>query len=137
MSDTCYHIFCRRCLMQAYQISPHCPIDRTPLQSENILAAPRVIRQMCDELSVKCIHHELGCTYTCQRHYLPLHLQECPFTETGCCLDECGETMPKKDLHRHMENCKYRLVECSTCKESVRYIDLEVCSTIFHYSILC
>jgi hypothetical protein len=132
MSELCLHIFCQTCLFRALEVSPSCPNDRLPLGTHQIQPAPRIVSQMCDELVIRCPHHELGCPYTGQRQSLHHHLtEECVYTETGCCSRGCGETVRKMDLGKHLESCKYRLVDCDMCHSSIRFVDVEVCPFSF------
>jgi hypothetical protein len=127
MSELCLHIFCRVCLLRALEVSSACPNDRLPLGPHQVQPAPRIVSQMCDELIVRCPHHNLGCPYTGQRQSLGRHLShECVYVETGCCSRECGETVRKIDLGKHMETCNYRMVDCDMCHTSIRFLDVEV-----------
>ncbi|KAJ8468639.1 hypothetical protein ONZ51_g9517 [Trametes cubensis] len=57
---TCYHTFCYDCISQAIAINSHCPIDRTPLSIQDLSPADPVIRNLVDELLVKCPHESIG-----------------------------------------------------------------------------
>lgn len=43
---TCSHTFCRDCINQALKTSPQCPIDRSPLQDDDLLAASPIVRHV-------------------------------------------------------------------------------------------
>ncbi|KAL4248179.1 hypothetical protein ABKN59_007895 [Abortiporus biennis] len=143
---TCSHTFCRECIVTALGISQVCPIDRTPLDLDDLVVADPVIRNLADELVVECPNHSLGCDYTCQRQLLDVHLRDsCEFVEVSCSDDEssdtrapkrelkmrkkastcddCGAELKRLDVTSHKVSCKGTSV-CSACLEEVRHIDL-------------
>ncbi|KAL1682788.1 hypothetical protein EV122DRAFT_202974 [Schizophyllum commune] len=72
---TCYHTFCRECIGRALAHSSHCPVDRSPLTSEDLVPASPIVIALLDELEVECIHRSAGCKTTCQRQSLASHLK--------------------------------------------------------------
>lgn len=76
MSPTCQHIFCHLCVVRAIELSPTCPIDRSPLQLEDLLEAPRIIQQLVEELKVVCPNSDRGCEVQCERGLLEGHLRD-------------------------------------------------------------
>uniref|UniRef100_D8QCH7 RING-type domain-containing protein n=1 Tax=Schizophyllum commune (strain H4-8 / FGSC 9210) TaxID=578458 RepID=D8QCH7_SCHCM len=73
---TCYHTFCRECIGRALAHSSHCPVDRSPLASEDLIPASPIVIALLDELEVECIHRSAGCKTTCQRQSLASHLKD-------------------------------------------------------------
>ncbi|KAL1717415.1 hypothetical protein EV715DRAFT_203341 [Schizophyllum commune] len=73
---TCYHTFCRECIGRALAHSSHCPVDRSPLTSEDLIPASPIVIALLDELEVECIHRSAGCKTTCQRQSLASHLKD-------------------------------------------------------------
>ncbi|KAL1696318.1 hypothetical protein GGG16DRAFT_43511 [Schizophyllum commune] len=73
---TCYHTFCRECIGRALAHSSHCPVDRSPLTSEDLVPASPIVIALLDELEVECIHRPAGCKTTCQRQSLASHLKD-------------------------------------------------------------
>lgn len=108
MSPTCQHIFCNLCITRALELSPTCPIDRSPLASNDLVEAPRIIQQMVEELRVACPNRERGCQVECERGLMRGHLKDaCEFRvgggadgkgkdkedgRVGC--EVCGELVP-------------------------------------------
>lgn len=82
---------------------------------------------MVNELKVYCPRHEQGCPYIGQRQFILSHLtNECEYTLAPCELEECKELLLKKDLQKHAEICKYRIVECNMCKKKLCAYEQEV-----------
>ena len=100
---TCFHTFCRDCIIRAIAHVPQCPIDRSPLELDDLTPANPIVRavsippivpichhplimfdwvrQLVDELVVECPRRPSGCTITCQRQLLATHLKDaCPYT---------------------------------------------------------
>ncbi|KAH9892901.1 hypothetical protein C8Q73DRAFT_76813 [Cubamyces lactineus] len=101
-TQTCYHTFCYDCISQAIAINSHCPIDRTPLSIQDLTPADPVIRNLVDELLVKCPHEPLGCSYTCQRLLMPIHLRDtCQYVQVDCPKSGCNQRLLRKDVADH------------------------------------
>ncbi|KAI0330169.1 hypothetical protein GY45DRAFT_1251451 [Cubamyces sp. BRFM 1775] len=101
-TQTCYHTFCYDCISQAIAINTHCPIDRTPLSIQDLAPADPVIRNLVDELLVKCPHEYLGCSYTCQRLLMPIHIRDtCQYVQVDCPNSECNRRLLRKDVAGH------------------------------------
>lgn len=73
MSPICQHIFCRACVDRAVELSPTCPIDRSPLHVTDVVAAPRIVQQLVEELRVTCPNAP-RCQVICERGVLESHL---------------------------------------------------------------
>ena len=55
------HIFCRACITTHLMYSPTCPTCMQPLTVETLRQAPRGIRNMLDEFSIRCEFFDRGC----------------------------------------------------------------------------
>lgn len=75
MSPVCQHIFCRVCVARAVELSPTCPIDRSPLTMAQLVDAPRIVQQMVDELPVWCPNRARGCEAKLERGLLDSHVK--------------------------------------------------------------
>ena len=92
---------------------------------------------MVNELLTYCPNKNDGCLYQGQRQLLSFHLkEECLFTKLACQNEECGEIIFKKDLSKHMENCKARMVKCENCKVKVQLSTLEVNINYFNKDLI-
>ncbi|OBZ84188.1 TNF receptor-associated factor 5 [Choanephora cucurbitarum] len=124
--STCGHTFCQHCIFQALESSPLCPIDRKPLSTEDFVPAAKIISNMVNELLVYCPRQEQGCPHIGQRQYIESHLKhDCLYIMAPCELEECKELLLRKDLPRHAETCKYRILQCNMCKKSMCAYELE------------
>ncbi|ETW80558.1 hypothetical protein HETIRDRAFT_123080 [Heterobasidion irregulare TC 32-1] len=116
---TCSHTFCRGCINQALKTSPQCPIDRSPLQDDDLLAASPIVRHLVEELVVECPHRPDGCAFTCQRQLLASHLQgSCPYVHVPCPHGDCEEPVLRKDAKKyasayHDASCMDRVIACT------------------------
>ncbi|KAI8994025.1 hypothetical protein BD414DRAFT_481157 [Trametes punicea] len=100
---TCCHTFCYDCISRAIAVSRQCPIDRTPLSIRDLAPADPVVRNLVDELVVKCPQERLGCLYSCQRLLLPVHLRDtCEYVEFACPEAGCAQRILRKDLQNHV-----------------------------------
>ncbi|CAG8630028.1 18341_t:CDS:2 [Acaulospora morrowiae] len=122
---------CGSCIEQALSTRLSCPVDRSPLSDMSELKpASKIISNMVNELLAYCPNKDLGCIYQGQRQLINIHLKgECEFTSLEC---QCGKTMLKKDLTKHMESCqKIVKVECPYCRvenfPSLHILHLEKC----------
>ncbi|KAI0356129.1 hypothetical protein OH77DRAFT_1452845, partial [Trametes cingulata] len=99
---TCSHTFCYDCISHAITVNRQCPIDRTPLSLHDLAPADPVIRNLVDELIVTCPNQHLGCSYTCQRFLLPIHLTDtCEYVQVGCPDAKCDQRILKRDVEKH------------------------------------
>ncbi|KAL0085236.1 hypothetical protein J3Q64DRAFT_1746171 [Phycomyces blakesleeanus] len=122
----CGHTFCQSCIYQAIETSPHCPIDRAPLEISNLIPAVKIITNMVNELIVQCPRLEAGCDFEGQRQFIQNHLDhDCLYSSTACQMEECKELFYKKDLDCHTATCQYRTIECLMCKKMLRAIQLQ------------
>lgn len=119
---TCLHTFCSACISKALERSPTCPVDRTPLQEDQVLPAPIMISNLVNELVVLCPNSENGCPFTCARYLLEAHLSDCDFIYVNC--DECGGNTLRKDVGK---GCLHKLEECTHCSQKIVKMELEVC----------
>ncbi|KAE9400457.1 hypothetical protein BT96DRAFT_819231 [Gymnopus androsaceus JB14] len=109
-NKTCSHTFCRECIVQSLiRHSPQCPIDRSPLRMEDICPADPIVRSLVDELLVKCSNESAGCSYTCQRQLLDVHIKnDCLYTLVPC-KDGCSQ-------ETHNSNCTGKYFKCEACE---------------------
>ncbi|CAE6518022.1 unnamed protein product [Rhizoctonia solani] len=110
----CGHTFCRTCITQALDVSPHCPIDRGALGHTDLLPAPQLVRNMVDELLVYCPNAPLGCTHTSQRQLVSSHA--CTYIPVPCTHPSCPEFVLKHHRHTHSDDtCPHKLAKCQSC----------------------
>jgi len=101
-SIVCSHTFCFECIIQCISATPCCPVDRRPLQLENLVPANPIIRHLVDELPVYCPNSSSGCEYTCERQFLLGHIaRSCPYSLVQCPQDACDGQFFRKDQSQH------------------------------------
>ncbi|KAH9920072.1 uncharacterized protein B0H18DRAFT_1213551 [Fomitopsis serialis] len=99
---TCCHTFCYECIARAIAISAQCPVDRCSLSIRDLAPADPLIRNLVDELVVECPHKDEGCSHTCQRMLLPVHLKDsCKYVEVPCPDGKCSKGILRRDLASH------------------------------------
>jgi hypothetical protein len=92
------HIFCQRCITRALQSSQLCPIDRSPLPTEDLKPAPKIVASLVNELLVQCPR---SCGAKVERGCLPGHVKgNCDLEEIPCV---CGIGVSKRDLKTVIE----------------------------------
>lgn len=52
---------------------------------------------------------------------LDYHLsKECQFLLVKCTIADCDEMIKRKDIDKHLENCKFKEISCTRCNEKIR-----------------
>lgn len=104
-STVCSHTFCLECIIQCITILPYCPVDRRPLQAENLVPSNPIIRHLVDELPVYCANSSSGCSYTCERQFLQGHTSRaCLYSLISCPKGGCDKKFLRKDEIQHACN---------------------------------
>ncbi|EPQ52551.1 hypothetical protein GLOTRDRAFT_79656 [Gloeophyllum trabeum ATCC 11539] len=99
---TCAHTFCYECIVHSIQITPQCPVDRSPLAPEDLYPADPVVRNLVDELIVECPERKSGCRHTCQRQLLASHMKDsCEFVKAPSDAEGGDATVSRKGSDRH------------------------------------
>ncbi|KAL7411276.1 hypothetical protein BDY24DRAFT_143448 [Mrakia frigida] len=115
----CSHVFCSSCITQAISHSPTCPVDRRDLTLADLKEAPVVIRNMVDELLVKC-----SCSELVQRQDFVSHKKSvCGFLLVLC---GCEVKLLRKDMEAHLETCEHRMTECELCEGKMKVMEVEL-----------
>jgi hypothetical protein len=118
----CRHTFCADCIAGALQISQTCPVDRSPLGPRDVTAAPIMIANIVNDLSVLCPNGGLGCAVTQPRSLVKSHLKDdCGFVTVEC--PGCEEKILRRDLQ---DECMHTEVECSHCLAMIRQLEIQV-----------
>ena len=118
------HIFCRACITTHLMYSQTCPTCMQPLTVETLKQAPRGIRNMLDELSIRCEFFNRGCRKFVQLGDLERHVTDCGFAPAVCSNEGCRLEVNKRDLlHHETAVCELRRVKCHSCNEIRREMD--------------
>ena len=118
------HIFCRACITTHLMYSQTCPTCMQPLAIETLRQAPRGVRNMLDELSIRCEFFDRGCGKFVQLGDLDRHVADCGFAPAVCSNVGCQLVVNKQDLLHHATAvCELRRVKCHSCSEIRREMD--------------
>ena len=118
------HIFCRACITTHLMYSQTCPTCMQPLTIETLRQAPRGIRNMLDELSIRCEFFDRGCRKFVQLGDLERHVADCGFAPAVCSNEGCRLEVNKHDLlHHETAVCELRRVKCHSCNDIRREMD--------------
>ncbi|RWS02809.1 E3 ubiquitin-protein ligase NRDP1-like isoform X1 [Dinothrombium tinctorium] len=80
-STTCEHIFCSQCLLQwmGEAMTCRCPICNEIILGSSLRPIPRVLRNMLNNLDVKCEFEASGCNVIVKLEHLNAHISYCAF----------------------------------------------------------
>lgn len=151
----CDHYFCRTCINTALSHqgseSKSCPTCRRKTSEHSVVAAPKLISRILDDLPVKCLYHQKGCPEELPRGAIQDHVDYyCGFVDIQCPSENCPLLVHRKDatrkrcLHHHIHchycdklcfefnieshettECRLRKSPCPYCKTEVLHLDLE------------
>lgn len=118
-SPECEHAFCQDCIHEWLSRAQTCPIDRTPIECDQLKPVPRILKNLLSRLSIKCENE--GCTEIVKLDTIANHLAECEFNPKKLieCENGCGIFVSKDDLPTH--NCVQALrTELSLVKNELQ-----------------
>ncbi|XP_062498842.1 TNF receptor-associated factor 3-like [Corticium candelabrum] len=133
IQTSCGHRFCTDCINQILLLPrPKCPMDNELLKSDEIFPDNFCKREILS-LNVRCHNKEKGCDWRGALKELEAHENSCIFTLIHCPNEGCQITVPVKDLTHHQQNeCKFRLVPCPICGNSIVFSEQRE-----HFSAIC
>ncbi|XP_031828418.1 E3 ubiquitin-protein ligase NRDP1 elgi isoform X2 [Nomia melanderi] len=101
----CEHTFCRTCITEWIKRQAICPLDRTPIASEQLRAAPRILRNLLARLCISCDNIMEGCQVIIKFDSLLSHLEHCEYKPERpmLCEQGCSLVIPRNELKDH--NC--------------------------------
>ncbi|KAK4933826.1 hypothetical protein LTR66_015876, partial [Elasticomyces elasticus] len=157
--EPCDHCFCRDCIRTAWSggsrfgLKGDCPTCRSSASLRDRGAVSKILRNILDEMRVRCPHQRDGCTAELNRGEVQDHCNiycryawvECP--QTGCelavrrkdmgegclhydvsCMD-CRVTIFKSNLEldqtHWQKECPDRRIQCELCKRSVFFREMD------------
>ncbi|XP_067686819.1 E3 ubiquitin-protein ligase NRDP1-like [Haliotis asinina] len=105
----CEHAFCAGCIHEWLTRQPTCPVDRSPITSNQLKQVPRILRNLLSRLHIKCDNASYGCMAVIKLDLLQSHVQECEHNpkKPVHCEQGCGLIIPKDELKDH--NCTREL----------------------------
>ncbi len=115
------HCFCCGCITKHLENATRCPTCADELTVETLIEAPRMIKDMLNELNIRCIYSERGCHQILQLQHTDQHEATCGFTPAVCTNQGCGATVNKRDLiHHESKVCEFRKLKCHSCGEMTK-----------------
>ena len=115
------HCFCRGCITKHPENAKRCPTCADDLTVDTLIEAPRMIKDILNELNIRCVYIDRGCQEILQLQHLDQHEDTCGFTPAVCTNQGCGATVNQRDLiHHESEVCQFRKLKCHSCKETTK-----------------
>ena len=112
------HCFCRSCIKKHLENAKRCPTCNDELTEQTLTEPNRMVKDMLNELNVRCVYNIRGCPETPELQHLEQHEDTCGFTPAVCTNQGCGTTVNKRDLiHHESEVCEFRKLKCHSCGE--------------------
>jgi len=147
VATPCMHTFCSKCITEWVNANGNCPTCRKDVQ-EHQLKGNITVAKIAEKILVQCALKASGCDWTGSRSSLESHLTEqCKFLPIDCiyCDKEisrnenhqdvcesritlcvCEEMIYFRERDHHLKTeCKKRKINCSTCKQKMRFCELE------------
>ena len=115
------HCFCRGCITKHLENAKRCPTCADDLTVDTLIEAPRMIKDILNELNIRCIYNNRGCQEILQLQHLDQHEDTCGFTPAVCINQGCGATVNQRDfIHHESEVCEFRKLKCHSCEEMTK-----------------
>lgn len=141
-STICGHTFCKACINESFKsvLGEKCPLDRVPLNVNDeaeVYPAPIILTNITDDLIVKCVNSEDGCTWRGERWSVRNHvLEKCAYTRIKCtCGLFCSRRMLlenkliTEDFHPVDRDgiavCPHTKVSCEKCAVEVMFCEMD------------
>jgi len=117
-----------------------CPNCRKPQIHGQLKAHEQQCRQNSEEVT-PCRYHEQGCAHTPFARDLEAHeTKVCEFRPVPCEFKQCLEKPMAKDRPDHVQNCKYRPVDCrnksSGCGDNMTFVEEQAHAQICEYRLV-
>ncbi len=122
-----HHCFCRGCITKHLENSQRCPTCADELTVETLAEPQRMVKDILNELNIRCIYKSRGCQEILQLQHIDQHEATCGFTSAVCTNQGCGATLNQRDLiHHESEVCEFRKLKCHSCGEMTKTLaDME------------
>ena len=115
----CDKPFCRACTIKNGKIKV-CPFG---CENESYREITRNEKNFINKIKLKCTN--VGCSkYIAYSDYIT-HLEKCNLRKFHCKNQSCKEEGYINDMINHTKKCPYRLVECTKCKQYIKFCDIK------------
>ena len=117
----CEHAFCKACIHTWLVDHQECPMSRCCSLTRNQLnQAPRILKNLLSELTIKCEYAAVGCEGVVTLDQLQSHLSQCehnPKRQVSC-ESGCGLVVPFDELPQHNHVCLNYLMQNQNLKQA-------------------
>ena len=114
------HYFCRSCIQRSLRDNKTCPVCKHPLTEETLTKLPRIVKEMWENLMIRCDYENRGCGELIKLEFLDRHVSSCGHSPTRCTNAGCAEVINQHEKERHEhELCQFRKIVCDDCGEQV------------------
>ena len=114
------HCFCRSCIQRCLRDNKTCPMCKHPLTEETLTKLPRIVKEMWENLMIRCDYENRGCQELIKLEFLDRHVSSCGYSPTRCTNAGCAEVINQHEKERHeRELCQFRKIVCQDCGEQV------------------
>ena len=114
------HYFCRSCIQRSLRDNKTCPMCKHPLTEETLTKLPRIVKEMWENLMIRCDYENRGCGELIKLEFLDRHVSSCGYSPTRCTNAGCAEVINQHEKERHeRELCQFRKIFCDDCGEQV------------------
>ncbi|KAI1304151.1 E3 ubiquitin-protein ligase NRDP1 [Halotydeus destructor] len=74
------HVFCKDCIKMWTRKSKCCPVDMKQLDAVNMKTVPRFLRELINNMKLRCTYTSLGCDHTDTVEYIIAHQARCKYS---------------------------------------------------------
>ena len=114
------HYFCRSCIQRSLRDNKTCPMCKHPLTEETLTKLPRIVKEMWENLMIRCDNENRGCGELIKLEFLDRHVSSCGYSPTRCTNAGCAEVINRHEKERHeSELCQFRKIVCDDCGEQL------------------
>ena len=115
----CDKPFCRACIIK-YGKNKSCPFG---CNNDTFREITRNEKNFLDKIKIKCTN--VGCSKYIQYSDYVTHLEKCNLRKYHCKNQPCKEEGYINDMMSHPAKCPYRIVECTKCKQNIKFCEIK------------
>ena len=119
----CGKIFCNKCLK--YYLKNN--FNKCPISERSIEKQPQKIDALTEcinSLTIKCKNFSNGCEWKGKLSNFKKHIEnECKKEFINCPNIDCFRKIMREEMLKHLLECEFRLITCSTCGAKIKFSD--------------
>ena len=108
----CRHVYCRECLETWNRTRPVCPTCREVVNPRDVRAVNPVLKNIIGKQMISCDYKPNGCEENTTIDLLESHLEECKYKLEECTNHGCTVQTLRGEAVEHARVCPKRLVTC-------------------------